>query len=130
MLWYSYRNSLSFRGHILFCKNNYYDYNKRVSEIWNHQNAIVFYWQHICRVWRACYSTVGIPVSINSALLFVYSFLSSYEAYFMRGLLKKKNHKLARSVYICYINDVLSFNNSKFGSHCWSHISHVSWNNV
>jgi hypothetical protein len=59
-------------------------------------------------------------INVNSTLLFVDSFLSSYEAYFMRGLLKKKKHKLARSVYICYINDVLSFKNSKIGSHYYS----------
>jgi hypothetical protein len=41
----------------------------------------------------------------------------SYEAYFIQGLLKKKERTLARSFNFTfrYIDDVLSLNNSKFG---------------
>jgi hypothetical protein len=44
-------------------------------------------------------------------------FLYSYEAYFIQGLLKKNEKKLARSFKFTfsYIDDVLSLNNSRFG---------------
>ena len=44
-------------------------------------------------------------------------FLYSYEADFIQGLLKKNEKKLAQSFNFtfCYIDDVLSLNNSRFG---------------
>ena len=43
-------------------------------------------------------------------------FLYSYEADFIQGLFKKKEKKLARSFdySFCYIDDVISFNSSRF----------------
>ena len=57
-------------------------------------------------------------MSTNCAPLFAdFSFLYSYEADFIQGLLKKKEKKLARSFNFTfrYIDDVLSLNNSSFG---------------
>ena len=53
----------------------------------------------------------------NSATFLVDLFLYSYEAYFIQGLLKNNERKVARSVNFtfCYIDDVLSLNNSKLG---------------
>ena len=53
----------------------------------------------------------------NCAPLLANLFLYSYEADFMQGLLKKNEKKLARSFNFtfCYIDDVLSLNNSRFG---------------
>ena len=53
----------------------------------------------------------------NSATFLVDLFLYSYEAYFIQGLLKNNEKKVARSFNFpfCYIDDVLSLNNSKRG---------------
>jgi hypothetical protein len=53
----------------------------------------------------------------NSATFLVDLFLYSYEAYFIQGLLKNNEKKVARSFNFtfCYIDDVLSLNNSKLG---------------
>jgi hypothetical protein len=53
----------------------------------------------------------------NYAPLLADLFLYSYEADFIQGLLKKNEKKLARSFNFtfCYIDDVLSLNNSRFG---------------
>jgi hypothetical protein len=53
----------------------------------------------------------------NSATFLVDLFLYSYEAYFIQGLLKNNEKKVALSVNFtfCYIDDVLSLNNSKLG---------------
>jgi hypothetical protein len=52
----------------------------------------------------------------NCAPLLADLFLYSYEAYFIQGLLKKNEKKLARSFNFTfrYIDDVLSLNNSRF----------------
>jgi hypothetical protein len=59
------------------------------------------------------------PMGTNCAPLLADLFLHSYEADFIRGLLKKNEKKLAiaRSFNftLCYIDDVLSLNNSRFG---------------
>jgi hypothetical protein len=67
------------------------------------------------RVFRT--DTVGIPMSTNCAPLLADLFLYSYEAYFIQGLLKKNEKRLARSFNLTfrYIDDVLSLNNSRFG---------------
>ena len=61
--------------------------------------------------------TIGILVGTNCAPLLADFFLYSYEADFIQGLLQKKKKKLARSFKFtfCYIDDVLSLNNCKFG---------------
>jgi hypothetical protein len=53
----------------------------------------------------------------NSATFLVDLFLYSYEAYFIQGLLKNNEKKVARSFNFtfCYIDDVLSLINSKLG---------------
>ena len=59
--------------------------------------------------------TVGIHMGKNCAPLLAL-FLYSYEADFIRGLLKKNEKKLARcfNFTFSYIDDVLSLNNSRF----------------
>jgi hypothetical protein len=66
---------------------------------------------------RVFKQTVGILMGTNFAPLLVDLFLYSYEADFIQGLLKKNKKKLARSFNFtfCYIDDVLSLNNSRFG---------------
>jgi len=56
-------------------------------------------------------------VGTNCAPLLIDLFLYSYEAGFIQGILKKNEKKLARSFNFtfCYIDDVLSLNNSEFG---------------
>ena len=63
------------------------------------------------------FSTVGIPMGTNCATFLVDLSLYSYEAYFIQGLLKNNEKKVARSFnfMFCYIDDVLSLNNSKLG---------------
>ena len=53
----------------------------------------------------------------NCAPLLADLFLYSYKADFIEGLLKKNEKKLARSFNFtfCYIDDVLSLNNSRSG---------------
>ena len=59
--------------------------------------------------------TICIPMGTNCAPLLADLFLYSYEADFIRGLLKKNEKKLARSFNLMfrYIDGVLSLNNSK-----------------
>jgi hypothetical protein len=58
-----------------------------------------FDWQHICYVWRTCFSnTVGIPMCTNCAPLLAVLFLYSHEADFIQGLLKKNENKLTWSL--------------------------------
>jgi hypothetical protein len=84
---------------------------------WYYQHAQFFHWQHICFVSWTCFSTVGIPMGTNCAPLLADLFLYSYEADIMQRLLKKNEKKLDRSFNFrfCYIDDVLSLNNSRFG---------------
>ena len=66
---------------------------------------------------RVFQQTVGIPIGTNCAPPLADLFLYSHEAYFIQGLLKKSERKLARSVNFTfrYIDDVLSLNNNRFG---------------
>ena len=66
---------------------------------------------------RVFQQTVGIPMDTNCAPVLIDLFLYSYEAYCIKGLLKKNEKKLARSFNFTfrYIDDVLSLNNSRFG---------------
>jgi hypothetical protein len=52
----------------------------------------------------------------TSCVLLVDLFLYSYEADFIQGFLKKNEKRLVRSLNftLCYTNDVLSLNNSRF----------------
>ena len=61
--------------------------------------------------------TIDIPMGTNCAPVLANLFLYSYEADFVRGLLKNNEKKLARSFNFTfrYIDDVLSLNNSMFG---------------
>ena len=65
---------------------------------------------------RVFQQTVGIPMGTNSVPLLADLFLYSYEADFIQEPLKKNEKKLARSFNFtfCYIDDVLSLNNSSF----------------
>ena len=66
---------------------------------------------------RVFQQTVGLPMCTGCAPLLVDLFLYSYEADFIRGLLKKNEKKLARSFNftVRYIDDVRLLNNSRFG---------------
>jgi hypothetical protein len=61
--------------------------------------------------------TDGIPMGTNCAPLLADSFLYSYEADFIQGLLRKNQTKLVRcfNFMFRYIDDVLSLNNSRLG---------------
>ena len=61
--------------------------------------------------------TVGMLMGTKCARLLAHLFLYSHEAYFIQGLLKKNENKLARSFNFTfrYIDNVLSLNNSRFG---------------
>jgi hypothetical protein len=61
--------------------------------------------------------TVGIPMGTNCAPPLANLFLYSYEADFIQWLFKKNEKKLAQSFnfMFCYIDDVLSLTNSRFG---------------
>jgi hypothetical protein len=60
-----------------------------------------------------------IPIGTNCAPLLADLFLYSYEADFIQRLVKKNEKKLARSFNFtfCYIDDVLSLNNSRFSDY-------------
>ena len=66
---------------------------------------------------RVFQQTVGIPMGTNSVPLLADLFLYWYEADFIQEPLKKNEKKLARSFNFtfCYIDDVLSLNNSSCG---------------
>ena len=57
------------------------------------------------------------PMGTNCARLLADLFLYWYETDFIQGLHKKNEKKLARSFnfMFCYIDDVISLNNSRFG---------------
>jgi hypothetical protein len=61
--------------------------------------------------------TVGIPMGTNCAPLLADLLLYLYEADFIQGFLKNNKKKLARSFNFtfCYVDDVFSLNNSRFG---------------
>ena len=67
---------------------------------------------------RVFQQTVSIPMDTNCAPLLADLFLYSYEADFIQELLKKNEKKLAWSFnfMFCYIDDVLSLNNFRFGN--------------
>ena len=62
---------------------------------------------------------VGIPMGTNCAPLLADLFLYSYEAEFIENLVKSGKKNLARSFNFTfrYIDDVLSFNNPRFGDY-------------
>jgi hypothetical protein len=66
---------------------------------------------------RVFQQTVDIPMGTNCSALLADLFLYSYEEYFIQGLLKKNEKKVARSFNFTfrYVDDVLSLNNSRFG---------------
>ena len=66
---------------------------------------------------RVFQQTVGITMGANCAPLLTDTFLYSYEADLIQGLLKKNGKKLSRSFNFTfrYMDDVLSLNNSRFG---------------
>jgi hypothetical protein len=66
---------------------------------------------------RVFQQTNGISMGINCASLLADLFHYLYDADFIQGLLKKNKKKLARSFNFtfCYIDDVLSVYNSRFG---------------
>ena len=62
---------------------------------------------------------IGIPMGPNCALLLVDLLLHAYQADLLQGLLKNKDRKLAQTFNssFCYIDDILSLNNSRFGDY-------------
>ena len=77
---------------------------------------------------RVCHQIFVIPMGTNYAPYLANFFLYSYETYFIHMFLKIK---LARSFYfiLCYIDYVLSVNNSMFlGYASLSDLSHLAWN--
>ena len=62
---------------------------------------------------------IGIPMGTNCAPLLADLFLYSYEAEFLDGFIRKGNRKIAQSFNLTfrYIDDLISFNNSKFGQY-------------
>ena len=66
---------------------------------------------------RVFQQTDGISMGINCASLLADLFHYLYDADFIQGLLKKNKNKIARSFNFtfCYIDDVLSVYNSRFG---------------
>ena len=66
---------------------------------------------------RVFQQTVGIPMGANCAPLLADLFLYSYEANFIRGVLKKNEDKLSGYFKFTFLNmdDVLSLNNSMLG---------------
>ena len=77
-----------------------------------------FYIDNIfCMFGGRVFQTVVIPMGTNCAPLLADLCLYSYEAAFIQEILKKNEKKLARSFNFtfCYIDDVLSLNNSRFG---------------
>jgi hypothetical protein len=82
-------------------------------------NMLEFLMDNIFIMFGGCVfqQTVGIPMGTNCAPLLTDTFLYSYEADFIQGLLKKNEKKQARSFNFTfrYIDDVLSLNNSRFG---------------
>jgi len=67
--------------------------------------------------WRDFQQTAGILMDTNCASLLVTLFLYSYEAGFIKELLKKNENKLAPSINFTFrcIYDVLLLSNSRFG---------------
>ena len=67
--------------------------------------------------WRVFQQTVGIPIGTNCTPLLADLFLHSYEADFNTDLMRKKEHRLARSLNLSfpYIDYVLKLNNPSFG---------------
>jgi hypothetical protein len=91
------------------------DSTKKLSEI-DVINLLEFLIDNIFAMFGVFQQTVGIPLGTNCAHFLADLFLYSYEAYFMQGLLKKNQKKLARSFNFTSrnIDDVLSLNNAIF----------------
>ena len=79
-----------------------------------------FDWQHICYVWWACFSTVGIPMGTN------YFFTRKRQT--TRRVFWKNHKNLARSFNITfrYTDTVLSLNNHKLGDFVDLHLE-IDW---
>ena len=60
---------------------------------------------------------IGIPIGTNCAPLLADLFLYSYESEFLDNMIRGGHRKLARSFNLCYryIDDLIVFNNKKFG---------------
>ena len=97
---------------------HYSDSTKKLSET-DIFNMLEFLMDNIFVMFggRVFQQTVGIPMGTNCVPLLTDTFLYSYEADFIQGLLKKNGKELARSFNFTfrYIDDVLSLNNSRFG---------------
>jgi hypothetical protein len=63
--------------------------------------------------------TIGIPMGTNGAPLVVDFFLRAYESDFLQGFLMSKDKTLVQTFTsnFCYIDAVLSLNNSRFGDY-------------
>jgi hypothetical protein len=100
------------KEHILFCEKTPLWFYQKVLWNWYHQHAWVF------RLTTYLVYLVNIPLGTNCAPLLADLFLYSYEADFIQGFLKKNENRLAQSFNFtfCYIDDVRSLNNSRFGN--------------
>ena len=102
------------KGQILFCykKKTHSDSTTKFSE-----TDIINMLEFLLSLVDVFQQTVGIPMSTNCAPLLYDLFLYSYQAYFIQGLLKKNEMKVARSLNFTfrYIDDVFSLNNYRPG---------------
>jgi hypothetical protein len=93
------------------------DSTKKLSET-DIINMLEFLIDNIFVIFGGRVFQVSTPMGTYCAPLLADLFLYSYEADFIQELLKKNEKKLARSFnfMFCYIDDVLSLNNFRFGN--------------
>ena len=58
---------------------------------------------------------IGIPMGTNCAPLLADLFFYSYENEFLDNMIKSGHRRLARSFSLCYIDDLIVFNQEVFG---------------
>ena len=65
------------------------------------------------------HQVIGIPMGMNCVPLLADLFLYSYESEFLNNMIRGGHRKLARSFNLCYryIDDLIVFNNKKFGDY-------------
>jgi hypothetical protein len=118
--------SCAWKWQILFRKTSHSDSTKKFSEtdIINMLELLIDS-TYVIFGGRVFQQTVGLPMCTNCAPLLVDLFLYSYEADFIRGLLKKNENFTVR-----YIDDIRLLNNSRFDDFFDPHLSHWAWNKI
>jgi hypothetical protein len=103
---------------IFYFVNNHSDSTKKFSET-EIINMLEFFIENTFAMFsgRVFHQTVGIPMRTNCTPSLPDLFFYSYDVDFIQGFHKKNEEKLSRSFNFtfCYIDDVLSLNNSRFG---------------